>query len=149
MMAMKNILHLVIVCTFIGLLACNGKKEEKHDHAAKDVWKEMDEFHMVMAEAFHPYKDSSNLEPAKAKAPEMAAVAEKWAAAPLPAKVNTEEVKTKLAELKTGTQQFAESVPTADDAALGESLTYLHDLFHELQEIWYGGGHHHHHGHSH
>ena len=59
------------------MLACSGKKEETAEHGHHEVtgeaWKEMDDFHMIMAEAFHPYKDSMNLEPAKLKAPELAA----------------------------------------------------------------------------
>jgi hypothetical protein len=132
--------------------SCSSKKEgaEVHDHehsaesSAADAWKEMDEFHMVMAESFHPYKDSANLEPAKSKAAEMASSAAKWAGSPLPEKVNNEEVKSKLDQLKNGTAEFAEQVRSGDDEAIGESLTALHDLFHELQETWYGGGHHHH-----
>ena len=139
--------------TFSIAVACSGDKKEaaeKHEHAGEheaksEDWKEMDEFHMVMAESFHPYKDSSNLEPAKAKAVEMAAAADKWASAPLPEKVNNDEVKAKLGQLKTETAAFAETVKSADDQKIGESLTSLHDLFHELQETWYGGHHDHHH----
>ena len=151
----KVILHLIVPVALTWAVACSGKKEEsahEHDHhenaaaqADHDEWAVMDEFHMVMAESFHPFKDSSNLEPAKAKAAEMATAAEKWANAPLPEKVNTDEVKEKLAKLKTETTAFAQTVKTGDAKTIGDDLTKLHDLFHELQEIWYGGGGHHHH----
>ncbi|HEY9048367.1 MAG TPA: hypothetical protein VIN08_20810 [Ohtaekwangia sp.] len=151
----RSILFLFLIATGI-LAACSGKKEataEEHAHeheaaAAADVaneeWKEMDEFHMLMAEAFHPYKDSSNLETAKAKASDLATSAEKWANAPLPRKVDTEDTKKKLEELKTGTAAFVETVKAGNDKAIGEELTKLHDLFHSIQELWYEGGEHKH-----
>ena len=57
---------------FVIVLAIACGTEQKN-------WKEMDNFHMVMAETFHPYKDSANLEPAKSRASELAAAAEEWA----------------------------------------------------------------------
>src|SRR5690349_2440055 len=134
-----------------GLLsACSGKKDshDEHDHehaVSKDEWKEMDDFHLLMADAFHPYKDSKDLGPAKAKAGELAAAAEKWANAPLPEKVNNEAVKAKLGQLKTRTASFVETAKSGDDTKIGDELTKLHDQFHEIQEAWYGGGHGEHH----
>ena len=118
-------------------VACSGKKESDAV-ANSEEWPEMDEFHMVMAESFHPFKDSSNLEPAKANAAEMAKVAEKWAGAALPEKVNTDEVKANLSQLKTDAAAFTAVVQSGDTTKIGESLTSLHDLFHKLQESWYG-----------
>lgn len=96
---------------------------------------------MIMAEAFHPYKDSTNLEPAKKLAAEMATEAEKWQAAALPEKVNNDEVKGLLEQLKTKTRALADSIAanTPDDE-IGKSLTLLHDNFHSIMEAWHGGG---------
>lgn len=124
---------------FIILLtaACSGgKKEAAIDN---DKWPAMDEFHMVMAESFHPYKDSANLEPAKANAAEMAKAADKWLNAPLPEKVNTDEIKAALGQLKTDADAFTQLVQSSDTVKIGQSLTALHDAFHTLQEAWYGG----------
>jgi hypothetical protein len=99
---------------------------------------------MVMAESFHPYKDSSNIEPAKANAAEMARVAEKWANAPLPEKVNNDEIKANLVQLKTDATAFIQIAQSGDTTKIGGSLTDLHDQFHKLQEAWYGGGKGHH-----
>lgn len=117
--------------------ACGGSKKEE-TAANDDEWPAMDEFHMVMAESFHPYKDSANLEPAKANAAEMAKAAEKWLNAPLPEKVNTDEVKAALGQLKTDADAFTQLVQSSDTVKIGESLTALHDSFHALQEVWYG-----------
>ncbi|MFZ6009961.1 MAG: hypothetical protein ACOYXT_06380 [Bacteroidota bacterium] len=148
-MKRKSILNLAIVlAVIVTAFACSGKKEENKPEetasASHEEWKEMDEFHMVMAEAFHPFKDSANLAPVKEKAEELATVAEKWAAAAIPEKVNNDEVKAKLAQLKTDAAALVGTVKAGDDKVIGESLTKLHDLFHEIQEAWYGG-----HGHEH
>jgi hypothetical protein len=87
--------------------ACSGKKDgsgkeetDGHHAASGEEWKEMDDFHMIMAESFHPYKDSSNLEPAKQNADAIVASAEKWANAPLPEKFEgDDEIKFKLEQL--------------------------------------------------
>lgn len=138
-----------IFIQFLGLIlliiivSCSTKKEghegkEEHDATSED-WKEMDDFHMIMAESFHPYKDSADLEPAKQNATALIESAEKWANAPLPEKFKEdEEIKFKVTQLKADALKFAEVVKTEDSKAIGESLTKLHDLFHEIQEAWYG-----------
>jgi hypothetical protein len=136
---LQNIAFLVLALL---VLACATKKD-----AAE--WKEMDEFHMVMAETFHPYKDSANLEPARARAGELVAVAGKWADSKLPEKVNNDEMKGKLKQLKAESATLAQTVAAADDKAIADQLTKVHDLFHAIQEDWYNGTGHHDHGHQH
>jgi hypothetical protein len=149
---MKKLISYLLVLFVIAMaVACSGKKEESTETVAaeevsNDEWPLMDEFHMVMAESFHPFKDSANIEPAKANAAEMASVAEKWAGAALPEKVNNEEVKANLEKLKTETAAFVTTVQGGDAATIGAALTNLHDLFHKLQEAWYGAGDGHKHG---
>ena len=136
-------------------IACSSKQEHHDEHHAEagdsgvveEKWTEMDEFHTVMAQSFHPFKDNGDLAPAKAKAGDLAAAAQKWVAATLPEKVNNEGTKAKLEHLSQGTTAFVETVKSGDDKAIGDSLTKLHDLFHELQESWYAGGHGDHHEH--
>jgi hypothetical protein len=139
----KTTSYVLMLLAFVLVIAC-GKKDSE---TAKEVWPEMDEFHMVMADSFHPFKDSANLEPAKIYAGEMAKVAEKWANAPLPDKVDNDEVKANLAQLKTDAVAFTQIVQSGDSTKIAESLTSMHDLFHKLQEAWYGGGEGH--GHQH
>ncbi len=144
---MKNLFNYTfIIFAFSFVLACSGKKEETASN--DDEWPEMDEFHMVMAESFHPFKDSANIEPAKANATEMARVAEKWATAALPEKVNNDDIKASLSKLKDDAAAFSQVVQGGDTTKIGESLTSLHDAFHKLQEAWYGAdkkeGHEHH-----
>ena len=154
----KNLSYLMIAvfAAAAAFTSCSGKKESAHeeghhehhdgDSATADSWVPMDEFHMLMAESFHPYKDSSNLAPSKANADAMATAAARWQSEPLPEKVNNDAVRAQLEKLKASTAAFAETVKTGDDKVIADSLASLHDLFHEIQESWYGGkGHHHHH----
>lgn len=136
---MKNQLSLLTVVSLLLLSACGGKHEHHEANAQDSTWHGMDEFHFVMAESFHPYKDSANLEPAKKYAHELDSVAGFWLSSARPEKVNTEEVKLKLEKLKADTKLFAEAVKTDADSTVAKSLTDLHDQFHALQEVWYGG----------
>jgi hypothetical protein len=145
------ILSLLLVITFA---SCNKKdadtsKKNTEESDEKD-WKEMDEFHMVMAETFHPYKDSANLEPAKAKAGDLVASADKWTSAGLPGKVDNDQMKTKLQQLKSEAEALQDIVQTGKDEEIGAQLTQLHDTFHQIQELWYGSQHgHEEHEHAH
>ncbi|HET9487273.1 MAG TPA: hypothetical protein VFO54_07565 [Chryseosolibacter sp.] len=126
------------------LWSCSTKTQDSHDHhheGEEEVsdWKEMDEFHLIMAETFHPYKDSANLEPVKTRAGELMEAADRWSSASLPEKVDNDTVRKKLQQLKSEARSLAESVSSADDEEIGEKLTRLHDTFHEIQETWYGG----------
>lgn len=134
---MKNLLLFALMLT---LAACGGKKSESADAETKE-WKEMDDFHMTMAEAFHPYKDSANLAPAKQLAKEMADASAQWATLELPEKVRTDDMKATLQQLREGSQSFLKLVnENAPDSVVGKSLSDLHDTFHKIQEGWYGGG---------
>jgi hypothetical protein len=146
---------LVPICLFsMAVISCSDKKHEDHEEAESteqtdsDEWPAMDSFHMVMAEAYHPYKDSSNLEPAKQLAEEMALEAEKWASSSLPEKVNTEAVQTNLNQLKADTRSLADQIKGgATDEVIGTSLKALHDSFHSIMEAWNGAGEGHEHEH--
>lgn len=146
----KQLLPFVMLAILATMAAC-GNKDAKSENTSEvavnnDEWPEMDEFHMLMAESFHPFKDSANIDPAIANAGDLAKAADKWANAPLPERVNNDEVKGYLGELKSSTASFAQLVATTDTTKIGESLTQLHDQFHKLQEAWYGKGEGHKHG---
>jgi PBP1b-binding outer membrane lipoprotein LpoB len=151
---MKKLFALLVIAFAID--SCSEKKapnESVDSTDAKDStstaaeqrdWKEMDDFHMIMAETFHPYKDDNNLKPAKEKAKQLDDEAARWSASALPAKVNNEEMQQKLNSLKAETAKLASMVGDESDEAIGAQLTKVHDIFHEIQEAWYGG-----HGHEH
>ena len=134
----------VFVVLILIILGCASKKDDSHDHGSmtatdENVWEPMDAFHMVMAETFHPYKDSANLDPVKAQAGELVTLSKAWVEAPLPDKVDNDQVKSNLQKLQLQATTLAQSVKMADDNVIGDQLSQLHDTFHELQEAWYGG----------
>lgn len=148
-MNIKLLASVTCFVLFLMVFACANKKEEAQESAVADQkeWKEMDDFHLVMAETFHPYKDSANLEPVKAQAGELAASAEKWASAALPEKVNTDAMRDKLEQLKKESAALVQTVSTGTDQAIGDQLTKVHDVFHAINADWYGveeHGHEHH-----
>ena len=144
-MKLAGSFYSVVLVALLVVMACASKTEQAHGeedghaHETAGVWKEMDDFHTIMAETFHPYKDSSNLEPAKRRASELMRAADKWASAELPSRVNNEEVKAKLEQLKSEAATLAESVKSSDDNVIGDHLTRLHDTYHQIEEAWYGG----------
>lgn len=106
----------------------------------------MDAFHLIMAEAFHPYKDSANLEPVKRLAVELSHEADQWASAPLPEIVNNDEMKAQLNQLKADTKTLSTMIQEgASDEQIGSTLQALHDSFHRIMESWNGGSHEHQH----
>jgi hypothetical protein len=126
---------------FALFIACSGQKQEKETEPISDTdeWAMMDEFHMVMAESFHPYKDSANLAPAIANAEDMAQLADKWSQSELPQKVNNDNVKGLIGDLKTASAAFAETAKSGDTTRISAELTALHDIFHHIQDAWYKG----------
>ena len=143
-MKLTKIFGIVFMLLLI-LSSCSSEKKtknapqqpEKESEGDAAEWKEMDEFHLVMADSFHPYMDSTNLGPAKANAAELAKVAAKWAAAELPERVNNEEVRKMISTLNLAAQDYLKTVQSNNDEAIGESLNELHDLFHGIQDAWY------------
>ncbi|NJN28907.1 MAG: hypothetical protein HC819_24550 [Cyclobacteriaceae bacterium] len=142
---MKFKLLILLLTLAVGFTSCSTKEmaESEPESATSsndpDEWPDMDSFHMIMAEAFHPYKDSTNLGPVKVLAEEMAQEADKWAAASLPDKVNSEAVQAQLNQLKQDSRSLADKIKGgASDEEIGNSLKGLHDVFHGIMEAWNG-----------
>ena len=123
---------------FVGLIilaACSSKHKEDTDN---DEWAAMDTFHMLMAEAYHPFKDSANLAPARAGAEELAQGAAVFASAELPEKVNNDDVRNQLDDLRNSARAFADEVKqNAPDSVISKDLTALHEKFHHITEAWH------------
>lgn len=136
-----KLLKLTMVSTVLMIIfwSCSTKTESTSEQTEEEVveWKGMDDFHMLMAESFHPYRDSANVEPVKQLAREMITSVNNWSEQELPSKVDNENVRQTMKELQEGAVALADLVEVGDDQAIGESLTSLHDTFHRLQEAWY------------
>ena len=133
--------YLFPLVMIFALLAAYSTKESNSEKDS-DEWPEMDSYHMIMSDAYHPFKDSANLEPAKRLAEEMALEAVRWQESSLPAKVDNSDMKVQLEKLKMESRTFADQVKAnVSDTELGNSLTGLHESFHKIMESWYGEKH--------
>ncbi len=145
---MKSLLlnRSVLIALIVLSWGCTAKKEAATDTSMEETtWASMDAYHLIMADSYHPLKDSANLAPAKANAELLAAEAEKWAATALPERVNNEEMKGRIESLKANSRSFADKVKAgASDEELATSLTALHGEYHHIMEAWEGGHEEHH-----
>jgi hypothetical protein len=135
-------MRIAISILIVAALSFACSKKEKHHHEKTGEWKELDSFHKVMAEAFHPLKDSGNLEPAKKLAAHLADEAAKWAASSLPEDVNNDQMKVYLEQLKSDSRSFADDIAKGvPDDVLKAKVIALHDQFHKIMEASQGGHH--------
>jgi hypothetical protein len=136
-------LFLVVLAMAVAVLVSCGTKEKavKEESVQEDEeWVALDAFHAVMADVYHPLKDSGNLQPIKERSQELAAEADNLADAKLPAKVDTEEVKAMISALQESVHGINDEVKSgASDDQIKGLLEGAHTLFHHIQEEWYGG----------
>jgi len=122
----------------VAVIGCSTKKNVKTEApkpSLKDAAVAMETYHELMAQSFHPFMDSGNLQPAKVHADELALAATRWAE--LGSVDQTDKVlESKLQQLKTNSHAFADLVQEGSDNAIGKSLENLHHEFHELMELW-------------
>jgi hypothetical protein len=131
----NHILSSILVMMLI-TLSCSPKQEKAANQ--NDEWPEMDAFHMTMAEAFHPLKDSGNVEPAIRLIDHLVNDVDKWASSSIPDKVNNDEMKSKLEKLKADIHALAEVIQDgAPEDQIGTTMHTLHDQFHEIMEAWH------------
>lgn len=147
---MNNFIRLSNFAIIVLFLAACGKQDGNHkegDHNGEAVaeWREMDDFHFVMAETFHPYRDSSNLEPVRQHAGELKEAAERWLASEAPGREDAGAFQDVLKQLHAEASDLVDRVRGGDDDAIGEQLNQLHDTFHKVQDMWYGAHSHSHH----
>lgn len=133
--------YLIVFLMIVGMsfYSCSPKEKSESvtEQTDENEWAQMDSFHMIMADAYHPYKDSAILEPVKRLAEEIAQEAEKWASASLPEKVNNDMMKARLNQLKADTRALSEMIKAgSSDEQIGTSLQALHDHFHSIMEAW-------------
>jgi hypothetical protein len=109
---------------------------ERHDAShASSGWKEMDAFHHLMMETWHPARSSNDVRPIRAKAAAMAEAARAWAAAPVPAACDSPATRATVARLATDARALADLVARAGstDAEVRDALKALHDRFEPVE----------------
>lgn len=145
MKAMKKMIVLLSAVFFVCTL--NITKAQKPE------WKEMKDFHGIMAKTFHP-AEKGDFRPLKENAGQLAASAKAWAASPIPKGFNKELTPKILSKLVKKCEDLESSVKAgAADEVLKKKITGAHKVFHEVAEKCTkpgeGEGNEHHEGHDH
>jgi hypothetical protein len=97
-------------------------------------WKEMDAFHDVMSETFHP-SEEGNLQPIKTRIDELVTKAKAWRKSAVPAKYDSKKAKAKLKELEKGAENLRKTIRSnGSDPDITKQLAELHDVFHYIME---------------
>jgi superoxide dismutase len=101
----------------------------------KDSWQALKDFHLVMAQTFHPMEEG-NMKPIRERSGEMLANAQKLAASKVPASFQSAAITKAIANLVTGAASLDKSIKKkAKDDKIKADLTKLHDTFHEIQGL--------------
>jgi hypothetical protein len=102
--------------------------------AQKATWKELDEYHAVMAATFHPAEEG-NLQPVLTRAGELAEKATVLKKSTIPTDYQKEGVKASVDLLAKESADLAKMVKDKkSEAELKKAIFALHDRFHEVME---------------
>jgi hypothetical protein len=97
-----------------------------------DDWQALKDFHKVMSQTFHP-SEEGNLEPIRKRSGEMVEKANLLAKSIIPAEFNKKEVVAAVQKLAIDSKKLDKLVKSKkSDKELTDSLTKLHDVFHEI-----------------
>jgi hypothetical protein len=100
----------------------------------KKSWKEMNEFHTVMSETFHPAEEGK-LDPIKKRSQEMVEKAVAWQKSTAPEGYDKEKVTASLDKLVKGAKELNQLVKVkSSNKVLTDKLSGLHEIFHEIME---------------
>lgn len=98
-------------------------------------WQELDRFHMVLMQTWHPIKDKADVEPTRRSMTVMKTVAEALTASTAPKGCDTPELEKARKTLTANVAALAKLVDSkADDKAITEAMKELHDNFEVLEE---------------
>ena len=126
-------------CLFIASFAmiAFGRAQEKK------TWKEMNDFHTVMSETFHPAEEG-HLDPIKKRSQEMVDKAVAWQKSTAPEGYDKTKVDVSLKKLVQGTKELHNLVKAkSSNKMITDKLSSLHDIFHEIMEKCEKEDHHH------
>ncbi len=138
--------YFIIVLLAVSLVNCAKKEEPKPQHSQTqepsfklEEWAEMEMFHKVMAETFHPMEEG-DMKPILTRAQEMADKAKAWQQSTPPARYAPvkDSVNFYLAKLVAESQTLADMVAKkAKDDDIRRSLTALHERYHTISDFCY------------
>ena len=100
-------------------------------HSAEHMsgWKELDAYHMVMMQVWHPAKEKNDLAPIRAQAGKLATAADTWAKAQIPSACDTPENRANVAKVQAESRALVALAAAGADAEVKAALAALHDRF--------------------
>ena len=123
---MKRATLIFLSLLFIGTVSANAQ--------AKAKWPEMEAFHKVMSQTFHPAEEGK-LEPIRTRSGEMLEKAKAWQKSTAPEGYDKKALKKPLKQLVKGAKELDKMIKDkASDADVTARLTTLHDVFHEIMD---------------
>lgn len=136
---MKTTLKTLVAIFCMAVFTANVNAQS----SAKD-WKELTDFHKVMAQTFHPMEDG-NYQPIRERSGEMFEKARLLSESKIPAEFNKPEMLQAIQELNVGSRKLDAMIKNkATDDEVNKSLTALHDTFHKIVGMCQPGEHEHH-----
>lgn len=119
----------VIASLLLGFLFCTAAQAQSNA-----TWKEMEDFHTIMAATFHPAEEG-DLQPVKTRSKELVEKAVAWSRSSVPQGYDAAKTTATLKQLVKGAKEVDKLVKAgASDSKLVTKLTALHDVFHEIME---------------
>jgi superoxide dismutase len=101
----------------------------------KDTWQALKDFHLVMAQTFHPAEEG-NLKPIRERSGEMLEKAQRLTTSAIPASFDKADIKKAIADLVEGAQKLDKTIrKKGKDAVITKQLTDLHEVFHTIQGL--------------
>ncbi len=99
---------------------------------ASDKWAELESFHEVMSQTFHPVEENK-FAPIRKRAGELAEKAKQWLDSKPPKVYDTQDINAILVKLSAESKALSDSIAKgASDEQIKKDLTALHDRFHEI-----------------
>ena len=136
-MKIKLTLFLVII-SFTSIFAQTKKQTENPKF---DSWKELKDFHAVIAATFHPAEEGK-LGPIKMRAIQLKSKAHILASSKIPAPYNNLKVKALVQKLSEQTTILEKMVADKkSDDEIKTNLSAVHDTFHEIVGLCMGHEH--------
>ncbi len=100
----------------------------------KAKWAEMEAFHGVMSDTFHP-SEEGQLDPIRKRSQEMVDKAIAWKNSTAPEGYDQDAVKRMLKKLVRGSKELNKMVRKNEtDDELKKELSELHDVFHDIMD---------------
>jgi hypothetical protein len=125
------------LCSQITFAQTETKKDkDKHENhePKKTVWAELDAYHTVMSQTFHPAEEG-NLKPVLTRSQELADKAKVLANSTVPEKYQKKDVGAILKKLEQESLALHQMVTSKkSDEEIKKAIFALHDRFHEVME---------------